>query len=39
MAAALTFIAANDDGSRREKLGREWRGRASSFLKDTETDV
>lgn len=39
MAAALTFIVANDDGSGREKLGREWRGRLSSLLKDTETDT
>lgn len=28
MAAALTFIVANDDGSGRENLGREWKGRA-----------
>lgn len=39
MAAALTFIVANDDGSGRQKLGREWRGRLSSLLKDTETDM
>lgn len=39
MAATPTFIVANDDGSGREKLGREWKGRVSSLSKDTERDV
>lgn len=26
MAAGLMFIVANDDGYRREKLGRKWKG-------------
>lgn len=39
MAAALTFIVANDDGSVRDNLGREWRGRVSSLLKDTDRCV